>query len=46
MSVTSVEKDVDNLTLTLLADFDATLAQVWQLWADPRQLEQPWSNTT
>jgi uncharacterized protein YndB with AHSA1/START domain len=46
MSVTSVEKDVDNLTLTLLADFDAPPTQVWQLWADPRQLERWWGPPT
>src|SRR5690554_993649 len=42
MAVTSVEKDFDNLTLTLVADFDASVERVWQLWADPRQLERWW----
>ncbi|OMH26669.1 polyketide cyclase [Tersicoccus phoenicis] len=42
MSVTSVEKDLDNLTLTLIADFTAPRDRVWQLWADPRQLERWW----
>jgi uncharacterized protein YndB with AHSA1/START domain len=42
MTVTSVDKDFDNLTLTLVADFDAPPERVWQLWADPRQLEQWW----
>ena len=42
MSVTSVDKDLDNLTLTLVADFDAPAERVWQLWADPRQLERWW----
>ena len=42
MSVTSVDKDFDNLTLTLVADFDAPLESVWQLWADPRLLERWW----
>jgi uncharacterized protein YndB with AHSA1/START domain len=42
MSVTSVDKDVDNLTLTLVADFDAPIERVWQLWAEPRQLERWW----
>lgn len=46
MTVTSVDKDVDNLTLTLLADFDAPPARVWQLWADPRQLERWWGPPT
>jgi uncharacterized protein YndB with AHSA1/START domain len=46
MSVTSVTKDLDNLTLTLLADFDGPIERVWQLWADPRQLERWWGPPT
>jgi uncharacterized protein YndB with AHSA1/START domain len=46
MTVTSAEKDVDNLTLTLLADFDVPPARVWQLWADPRKLERWWGPPT
>jgi uncharacterized protein YndB with AHSA1/START domain len=42
MTVTSVDKDLDNLTLTLIADFDAPTERVWQLWADPRLLERWW----
>lgn len=42
MTVTDVTKDYDALTLTLIADFDASAERVWQLWADPRQLEQWW----
>jgi uncharacterized protein YndB with AHSA1/START domain len=42
MSVTSVVKDFDRLTLTLVADFDAPIERVWQLWADPRRLERWW----
>ncbi|MGW5362520.1 SRPBCC family protein [Actinopolymorpha pittospori] len=42
MSVTSVHKDFDTLTLTLIADFDAPAERVWHLWADPRQLERWW----
>jgi uncharacterized protein YndB with AHSA1/START domain len=42
MSVTSVDKDFDSLTITLVADFPAPIEQVWQLWADPRQLERWW----
>ena len=42
MSVTSVDKDFDNLTLTLIADFDAPGERVWELWADPRRLERWW----
>lgn len=46
MSVTSVEKDFDNLTLTLIADFDAPIERVWELWADPRRLERWWGPPT
>jgi uncharacterized protein YndB with AHSA1/START domain len=42
MSVAGVEKDYDGLTLTLTADFEAAVERVWQLWADPRQLERWW----
>lgn len=40
MSVTSVTKDLDNLTVTLVADFGDPIERVWQLWADPRKLER------
>jgi uncharacterized protein YndB with AHSA1/START domain len=46
MSIVSVEKDVDGLRLTLVADFDAPIERVWQLWADPRQLERWWGPPT
>ena len=46
MTVTSVDKDFDNLTLTLIADFPAPVERVWQLWADPRQLERWWGPPT
>ena len=42
MSVTSVDKDYDNLTITLIAEFDAPIDQVWELWSDPRKLERWW----
>jgi uncharacterized protein YndB with AHSA1/START domain len=42
MSITRIDKDFDNLTLTLVADFDAPTERVWQLWADPRKLERWW----
>ena len=46
MSVISVEKDLDSLSLTLVADFDAPIERVWQLWVDPRQLERWWGPPT
>jgi uncharacterized protein YndB with AHSA1/START domain len=42
MSVTAVRKDPKSLTMTLEAEFEASPERVWQLWADPRQLEQWW----
>lgn len=46
MPVKSVHKDPENLTMTLTADFDAPLERVWQVWADPRQLERWWGPPT
>jgi uncharacterized protein YndB with AHSA1/START domain len=40
MPVTDVEKDVDALTLTITAEFDADANRLWELWSDPRQLER------
>ena len=42
MTVTAVRKDPQTLTMTLEAAFDASPERVWQLWADPRQLERWW----
>ena len=42
MTVTAVRKDPAALTMTLEAEFDASAERVWQLWADPRQLERWW----
>lgn len=46
MTVVSVEKDYDSLSLILVAEFDAQIEQVWQLWADPRLLERWWGPPT
>jgi uncharacterized protein YndB with AHSA1/START domain len=42
MSVTSVKKDPQALTMTVTAELDATVERAWLLWADPRQFEQWW----
>ena len=42
MTVTSVRKDPQALTMTIEAEFDSSPQRVWQLWADPRQLERWW----
>jgi uncharacterized protein YndB with AHSA1/START domain len=46
MTVTAVRKDPEALTMTLDAEFDASPDRVWQLWADPRQLERWWGPPT
>jgi uncharacterized protein YndB with AHSA1/START domain len=46
MTVTAVRKDPSALTMTLDAEFDAPVERVWQLWADPRQLERWWGPPT
>jgi uncharacterized protein YndB with AHSA1/START domain len=42
MSVISIEKNPESLTMTITAELDATVERVWQLWADPRQFELWW----
>lgn len=42
MPVQTVTKDPSALTMTITAEFAATPERVWQLWADPRQLERWW----
>jgi uncharacterized protein YndB with AHSA1/START domain len=46
MSVTSVAKDPQALTMTITAEYDAPVARVWQLWDDPRLLERWWGPPT
>jgi uncharacterized protein YndB with AHSA1/START domain len=46
MTVIAVRKDADALTMTLTAEFDASPTRVWELWADPRQLERWWGPPT
>lgn len=42
MPVVDVKKDLDATSLTITADFAAPVERVWQLYADPRQMEQIW----
>src|SRR5215207_9820899 len=46
MTVTAVRKDPEALTMTVEAEFVAAPDRVWQLWADPRQLERWWGPPT
>jgi uncharacterized protein YndB with AHSA1/START domain len=42
MPVTDVSKDLDALTMTVTATFDAGAERVWEMWSDPRRLERWW----
>lgn len=42
MPITSVEKNLDALTMTVVADFVATRERLWEAYADPRQIEKFW----
>ncbi len=46
MTVTAVKKDPKSLSMTIEAEFDAPVERVWQLFADPRQLERWWGPPT
>ncbi|MBK4347212.1 SRPBCC family protein [Lacisediminihabitans changchengi] len=46
MPFLSSVKNLDDLTMTITAQFDADVNRVWQLWEDPRQLERWWGPPT
>jgi uncharacterized protein YndB with AHSA1/START domain len=46
MTLKGVEKDPASLTMVVTAEFNAPAERVWQLWADPRQLERWWGPPT
>lgn len=46
MPVIDVTTDIETRTLTITADFAAPVERVWQVYADPRQLEQTWGPPT
>jgi len=46
MTVISTVKDPENLTLTIVAEFDAPPDRVWDVWENPRKLEQWWGPPT
>ena len=46
MSVISVVKDSERLTMTMTTEYDVTADRAWQLWEDPRQLERWWGPPT
>ena len=42
MPVTDISHDLDALTLTITAQFAAPVQRIWDIYADPRQLEKVW----
>ena len=46
MTVISTMTDPEAMQLILVAEFDATPDQVWEVWEDPRKLEQWWGPPT
>jgi uncharacterized protein YndB with AHSA1/START domain len=46
MPVTDVKHDMDNLTLTIEAEFAAPVERIWEVYADARQLERVWGPPT
>ncbi|MDH3015352.1 polyketide cyclase [Gordonia sp. CNJ-863] len=46
MPVIDVTPDLDARTITINAEFAAPVERVWQIYADPRQLEKIWGPPT
>ena len=46
MTVMSTQQNAEELSFTIVAEFDAKVERVWQIWADPRQLERWWGPPT
>ena len=46
MPIVRVDKDLDNHTMTVVAEYGAPVERVWQLYADPRQLDRFWGPPT
>jgi uncharacterized protein YndB with AHSA1/START domain len=46
MPITSVTRDPEHLTMTVVAEFPATVQRLWEVYVDPRQLERFWGPPT
>jgi uncharacterized protein YndB with AHSA1/START domain len=42
MTAITSSTDVQDLTMTMVAEYDAAPERLWSLWADPRKLERWW----
>lgn len=46
MTVISTTNNIDDLSFSIVAEFDADIERVWKIWEDPRQLERWWGPPT
>jgi uncharacterized protein YndB with AHSA1/START domain len=46
MTVITSSTSAEDLTMTLVADFEAAPERVWNVWENPRQLERWWGPPT
>lgn len=46
MAIISSHQNPEALTFTIVAEFEAGVDRVWQIWEDPRQLERWWGPPT
>lgn len=46
MTVKTIQKNTESLSMTISTEYRAPIARVWQLWQDPRQLERWWGPPT
>ena len=46
MTLISVDKHPETLSMNVVSEWDAPVERVWQIWADPRQLEKWWGPPT
>ncbi|WP_458116051.1 SRPBCC family protein [Arthrobacter sp. D2-10] len=46
MGIISTDRDLEALSFTLVAEFNAAVERVWEIWEDPRQLERWWGPPT
>lgn len=42
MPITSITKDLEALTMTVVADFAVPVERLWEAYTDPRQIEKFW----
>jgi uncharacterized protein YndB with AHSA1/START domain len=42
MTVVTSSTNAEDLSMTMVAEFDAAPERLWNLWADPRKLERWW----